>query len=319
MSEKSLANKLLNPRGIKHPIVKGVLLGAATAVPAGIVISGWLHRSTHGGVEYSERAKKVWRGANLVFTGMPKIDWVDHLAHHAFPDKYDQAAHEKWNKNRPQSAPLAPAEAFRDPYSVKLEGYMSVLFNTAGLHRKAKKQIVPFLHGLDAFDKSVGNDALDRSHWPEPYRRVDMKEADPKAFRNRYPYMGLVALGVGEAVAFGPAVAIPAVATHIGALFGMAGDINAINHTGQRKGFINRSRVLIGIDQPIPAANGSLAANLLVGNEGITEGEAHHEYHHENPQDPFLAGANLRRDPAGLIIKMLVRTGDAAVPGAHLE
>ena len=63
--DQSQLDKLLNPRGFDHPYITGVALGALTAYGAGVVISGWLHRSTHGGVEYSEGTKKVWRGANF--------------------------------------------------------------------------------------------------------------------------------------------------------------------------------------------------------------------------------------------------------------
>lgn len=316
MSEKLTFRKVLNHRDVKHPAAKGVLLGAATAFAAGNVISGWLHRSTHGGVEYSERVKKVLRGANFMLTGMPKIDWVDHLAHHAYPDKYDQEAHESWNHSRPNGAPEAPKEAFRDPYSCELEGYPKVLFNTSGLHRKAKKAIVPWLRQLEQFDKDKGLDPNNRSHWPEPYRRVDMEEGDPSAIRNRFPIMGLVALGIGEAALGGIGVALPAMAIHVPAILGIGGDINAINHTGQARGFINRARVIAGLDRPIPDENGFFAANIMTGNEGLVVGEQHHKYHHDHPQDPFISGTTLLRDPPGWIINTLEKFGLASTPGA---
>jgi hypothetical protein len=317
MSEKLSINKILNPRGIKHPVAKGLLLGAGTAYAAGIVVSGWLHRSTHGGVEYGPKAKRAWRGANLMLTGMPKFDWADHLAHHAFPDRHDKKAQDAWNNYRPKGAPEAPDEAYRDPYSVVLEGYKRVLFNTSGLHRRAKKAIGPFLHSLNSFDQQTGN--ADRKHWPAHFRRIDMDEGDPTAFRNRYPYLGLVALGIGEAVTLGPAVALPAMSVHLVGLLGMGGDINAVNHTGQTKGFMNRLRVLTGRDQPIPDENGEFAANLMPGFEALVMGEQHHQFHHQHPENPFIAGASLNRDPVGLVIKSLVALGQATTPGAEMS
>lgn len=85
--ESSTIDKLTNPWDLKHPTATGIALGATSAYAAGIVISGWLHRSTHGGVEYSIGTTKAWRAANLLLTGMPKADWVDHLVHHAYPDQ----------------------------------------------------------------------------------------------------------------------------------------------------------------------------------------------------------------------------------------
>ncbi len=316
--------RLLNPRGLEHPYLTGVALGAITAYAAGITISGWLHRSTHGGVEYTEATKKAWRGANFMLTGMPKFDWTDHLAHHAFPDQENHLAMQEWNDNRPLGAPEAPIEAFRDPYSVILEeepdklpgnGYRKVLFNTSGLHRRAKKAIVPFLHKLDRSDKEHGRDT--REHWPEHFQNVDIEEGDPDAVRNKYPYAGLILKGAIETVFLGPKVAAPSMATHLIALVGMGGDINSINHTGQKSGVINRARVLLGLDKPVPDENGEYAADLLEGKEAILLAEPRHKQHHKNPKNPYLAGTKLRRDPVGKIIKGLTKLGLAKTPGAE--
>lgn len=309
--------KLTNPRNLKHPVATGVVIGAVGAYAAGVCITDWLHRSTHRGVEFGEGAKKFWRGANLVFTGMPKADWVDHIVHHAKPDQEDWDGLNDWNTNRPEGAPEAPIEAFRDPYSCALEGYSKVLFNTPGLHRRAKTAINPFLQKLQAFDEQ--NDINDRNHWPEHLRNVDMDEANPDAFRNKYPYAGLVALGGINAVLFGPLTAAVASGVHIGAMFGMAGDINAINHTGQKKGFWNRLKVLAGKEQPIPDEKGEYAADLAEGWESIVLGEKRHKYHHDNPQDPFISGESARRDLGGLVIKFMEKHGWASTPGAKVS
>lgn len=311
--------RLLNPKGLKHPYLTGIAIGAVSAYGAGIVISGWLHRSTHGGVEYSEVPKRAWRGANLMLTGMPKFDWVDHLAHHAYPDQEDTEAQAKWNESRPEGAPEAPIEAFRDPYSVVLEeradkmpgnGYRKVMFNTSGLHRRAKKAIVPFLQELDRSDKEHGRET--REHWPKHFMNVDMEEGNPNAIRNKYPWAGLVALGALETVVFGPKVAAPAMATHIIAMLGMGGDINSINHTGQKSGVINRAKVLLGKEKPVPDEKGEYAADLLPGKEFIVLGEPRHKQHHDKPADPYLA-----KDPVSWIIRALTRLGLAKTPGAE--
>lgn len=137
--------------------------------------------------------------------------------------------------NRPDGAPESPIEVWRDPYSVILESYPKVLFNTSGLHRRAKKAILPFIFKLDKFDKD--NNITDRRHWPKHIQRFDMEEADPNAIRNRFPYAGLVLKGTVETLLLGPKVSIPSVSVHIGALLLMGGDINSVNHTGQKKGF----------------------------------------------------------------------------------
>ena len=113
--ENSPVEKILNPRGFEHPVLTGVVLGGVSAYAAGIVISGWLHRSTHGSVEYSEGTKKAWRGANWLLTGMPKADWVDHLAHHAYPDQKNTEAQIAWNEQRPEGDPKSPIALLRDP------------------------------------------------------------------------------------------------------------------------------------------------------------------------------------------------------------
>ncbi len=306
--------KLLNPRGLRHPVAAGILLGGASAYAAGVMITTWLHRKTHGGVEYSEGTKKVMHGLNLTFTGMPFIDWTDHIVHHAYPDQENWEALNEWNDRRPEGAPEAPIEAFRDPYSVKLDGYKKVLFNTPGLHRRAKKTIVPFLLDLHAFDQESGLE--DRQHWPAHFRNVDIEEADPEAFRNKYPYAGIVMKAAGITATLGPVVAAAEAATHVGAMFAMAGDINAVNHTGQKKGWINRLKVLAGKEEPVPDEKGEYAANILEGFEAVVLGEKRHKDHHDNPSNPYLAGDTLRRDPGGFIIRRLVKRGWASTPGA---
>ncbi len=312
--ENSSVEKILNPRGFEHPVLTGVALGGVTAYAAGIVISGWLHRSTHGGVEYSDGTQKVWRGANWLLTGMPKADWVDHLVHHAYPDQENSIAQDSWNKQRPVGSPESPIEVWRDPYSVILEGYPKVLFNTSGLHRLAKKAILPFLFELDEFDKI--NNLNDREHWPEHLVRFDIEEANPNAFRNKYPFLGLVLKGTVETALLGPSVSIPLISTHIIALIGMGGDINSINHTGQTKGFINRLKVIIGKEKPIPDEKGEYAADILTGFESVVIGEQRHKYHHDHPQEPYLSGKKLRRDPVGFLIDKLVKMNLAKTPGS---
>lgn len=316
MEKRRLASALLNPHEVKHPVRKGLLLGAGAAAIAGLSVTTWLHRSNHGGVEYKKPVKKAFRAINFMFTGMPKAHWWDHLVHHKYSDTYGEEDHKKWNETRPEGAPEAPVEAFRDPYSVRLESYPQVLFNTGGLHRKAWKKIMPFVLGLAEHDKQRGVPEGERQHWPEHFRRVDIEEADPTALRNKRPAVGLIALGVAETVAFGPAVSVPAMAVHVGALEVMGGYINAVAHTGRGKGFWHRVKVLAGREEPIPQDDGSLASDIMTGREGYFFGEPHHNYHHENPGDPYISGDTLLRDPGGFVIKRLVQAGLAETPGA---
>lgn len=314
--ERSVFEKIANPHDLEHPALVGLAIGAVSAYAAGVVISGWLHRSTHGGVEYSEGTKKLWRGANWFLTGMPKAEWSDHLVHHAYPDREDHQAQDDWNANRPTGAPEAPIEAFRDPYSGIQEGYLTVLFNTSGLHRRAKKKIMPFLYGLHEFDQESG--AQTRDHWPTHLRRVDMEEANPQALRNKYPFAGLILKGTVETVLFGPAVSAVSIPTHIVSMLYMGGDINAVKHTGQKQGFRNRIRVLLGKDEPVPNSRGEFAADMNKGYEALVLGEPSHERHHNNPEDPYLVGNNnLLRDPVGFLISKLVKFNLATTPGAN--
>lgn len=290
------------------------MLGAGVAYVAGLTISTYLHRSMHGGVEFKEPAKRVLRKVNWLTTGMAWIDWVDHLSHHAFPDRYDEKAHKDWNAGRPEGAPEAPAAVFRDPYSSKLEGYWKVHFNTPGLHRKAIKDMLPFVHKLNDFDKL--NETQTRDHWPEHLRRVDVDEGDPAALRNKYKSLGIVTTWGAVGAVAGPAVAIPGAAVHIGAMFNMAGFINAETHTGQEKGFKNRLNVMLGRKDPVPDERGEFAANLLEGHEWLVAGEPRHGDHHANPGNPYLVGRKLTEDPPGFIIHQMVRLGLAETPGA---
>jgi hypothetical protein len=135
MTERFIPDEIVNPRGLEHPVLVGAALGAVAAYAAGVNISTWLHRGTHGGVEFSDGAKKFWGTTNFFLTGMPKIDWADHLSHHEYNDRYDEEAHTSWNESRPEGTPEAPEEVFSDPYSPQREGggwrgYLKVFFNT---------------------------------------------------------------------------------------------------------------------------------------------------------------------------------------------
>jgi hypothetical protein len=314
INSQSTFGRLMNPHNLEHPILTGVAIGSTLAYGAGIVISAWLHRSTHGGVEYEEPAKKFWRGANFLLTGMPKKDWVDHLTHHEYSDRESIEDQQTWNESRPEDAPEAPIEIFRDPYSVVLNGYLKVLFNTSGLHSKARKAINPFLEELQKYD--TANGLRDREHWPKYLQRVDMEEANPEALRNKKPTVGIVAVHGSITLILGPAVAIPSAIAHVGPLLGMGGFVNAVNHTGQKKGFMNRVKTLLGKKDPVADENGYFAADIAQGCEFIVMGEPRHKQHHDNPQEPFLAGTKIRRDPPGAIIKLLVNRGLAKTPGA---
>ena len=318
MGPREAVERVLNPRETKHPYLEGAAIAAGTLTLAGFAISGWLHRPIHAGVKYKESVKRVFRKVNFFSTGMPQTDWVTHLPHHEYPDHYDEEAHLDWNENRPDGAPEAPVEAFRDPYSVVLEGYMRVKFNTSGLHRKAKKTILPWLHELNAYDKASGME--DREHWPKIYRHVDLDvEGDPQKIRNRAPYLGLIAVGAAIAATRSPKAALTWTAIHVPMLMNMGGFINAEAHTGQKKGFWNRTKVLLGIEQPVPDEKGEFAADILTGNEAVMFGEPRHQYHHEHPGNPYIAGDTLRRDPPGWLIKQLVRVGLAETPGGVPE
>ena len=322
----------------------GAALGMASLAGAGLNVSLWLHRGEHGGVVYHEKVKKVLRVTNQITTGMTQSDWADHLVHHAYGDEENQAARDAWNATRPEGYPEAPIRVFRDPYSVILEneggvttkaqllaanagedlgelakgglatGYRRVFFGTSPMHRKSKIEINPFLQEMYALDQQHG--VTTRDHWPEHLRNVDMKEADPKAIRNKYSWLGIAALGTAEGVIFGAPTGITETSIHILGLFGIAGVINSHAHLAKGKGFIKRTKVWFGKELPELDEDNELATVILPKLTVLTMGEGNHLPHHKDAKYPYLAGSKFYKDIPGWIIYHLEKRGWAKTPGA---
>ncbi len=277
MIDRQNVENIMNPRGLEHPVATGAALAVGTLALAGINISTYLHRVNHGGVVFDKRVQTAFEWANHFTTGMTLRDWWVHLTHHEHPDEYNELAHSVWNQSRPDGAPEAPIEAFRDPYSVKLEGFMRVKFLTPVLHGRARRKLVPWVLELAEYDKESGIN--NRDHWPKYLRNVDIEKAQPDRYTNKRSALGIAALGGAITAIKGPKVGLVWAGVHVGGLLMMGGMINADAHTGQKSGFVNRLKVLLGKEQPVPDEKGEYAANVLHGKEGLLFGEYHHQYH----------------------------------------
>ncbi len=282
------------------------LIAGGLAMAMGIEMSADLHRNrTHKSYELDERAQRVGECVTWLLSGMTPLEWtVTHLTHHAFQDS--EPNEEQWGLIQ-KAYPNAPVEAFRDPHSPVIEGYLNILFkNGTKYYPKASKRIVSYLRGLEA-------DNVPREEWPPHLRNVDLNQSQFEKLIDKAPHgrmLGLVATGVGISALRGPKRGLMTMGIYIAAVLSLGGGVNSLGHTGKTDNIVDLLKVMVGTKKPVPDENGSFACDFAKHLEFFTAGEARHGRHHNQPFNPFITSENnYFRDPSSGLIKGLARLG----------
>jgi len=288
----------------KGTLIEAGLLTSAMVMTEGIVMSGYLHRSnTHNSVELNSKLQTLAEVTNWLLSGMNPLEWkVTHLTHHEFQDSQPTA--NEWQQIQ-QKYPGVPIEAFRDPHSPVIEGYLKILFgNGAYYYPKAAKKITTYLKDLE--EKNVP-----RKNWPDHLADVDLSQSKFETTIDKIPHgrmLGLVATGGALLAARGPKKALSTMAVYIPGVLVLGGGVNMQGHTGQVTSEIDRLKVVLGIKPPKPDDQGSYASNFFKKLAFVTAGEANHADHHRNPGNPFITSKNnFFKDPTSIILRSLAK------------